>query len=226
MPHVQTEQQNHSDVINIDYLVTAQCSAGKPWVLAFMWMPLDIKTPIQSLLRIKCKVRMKYSCHERVLLWQRYSPMAVLSTSRTISPDTRRKMLRNGLRSPTKISRCCAAGRASVGCVKPSLIYGGTTTPTYRTQRIHYKSPGAKHQAVFGCTRGTCTIVTDWCISYVVWKVMPILSVKPRITNYKLQSVEWPPLPLNPLFGWKKKKASSKICWTGGYNDRHNVCAL
>lgn len=28
------------EVHSIDHLVTAQCSAGKPWVLAFIWMLL------------------------------------------------------------------------------------------------------------------------------------------------------------------------------------------
>lgn len=31
-----------SDVSNIDHLIPMRCSAGKPWVLAFMWMPLDM----------------------------------------------------------------------------------------------------------------------------------------------------------------------------------------
>ena len=29
------------DMNNIDHVIIMQCSAGKPWVLAFMWMPLD-----------------------------------------------------------------------------------------------------------------------------------------------------------------------------------------
>ena len=33
------------DVNNTDHLITTQCSAGKPWVLAFMWMPLDTHHP-------------------------------------------------------------------------------------------------------------------------------------------------------------------------------------
>lgn len=38
------------EVIKIDHLFTMQCSAGKPWLLAFMWMlpVLPILTPLQT----------------------------------------------------------------------------------------------------------------------------------------------------------------------------------
>ena len=37
------------DMNNIDHLITMQCYAGKPWVLVFMWMPLDMHQPSEHL---------------------------------------------------------------------------------------------------------------------------------------------------------------------------------
>ena len=33
------------EVINTDHLITLQCVTGKPWILAFMWMPLHTHHP-------------------------------------------------------------------------------------------------------------------------------------------------------------------------------------
>lgn len=33
------------EVNKIDQIITVQCSAGKPWVLAFVWKPLDMHNP-------------------------------------------------------------------------------------------------------------------------------------------------------------------------------------
>ncbi|KAJ8260952.1 hypothetical protein COCON_G00166750 [Conger conger] len=60
-----------------------QCSAGKPWALAFMWM-LPTKTLLQT----------KYTPS-----WQRYSLMAVASFNRIMCPSTLQKLFRNGLRN-------------------------------------------------------------------------------------------------------------------------------
>ena len=43
-----TLQPLRAHVSNTDHLITMQCSAGKPWVLAFMWMPLDMHHTSQN----------------------------------------------------------------------------------------------------------------------------------------------------------------------------------
>lgn len=39
------------EINNTDHFVTMQCSARKPWVLAFIWMPLDMHHPFKHCCR-------------------------------------------------------------------------------------------------------------------------------------------------------------------------------
>ena len=44
-PRTTTLKPSTGDETNIDHLISMQCSAWKPWLLAFMWMPLDMNHP-------------------------------------------------------------------------------------------------------------------------------------------------------------------------------------
>ena len=83
------QQQLTSDVINIDHLFIMQCSAGKPWVPALMWMPLDQHTPP------------KHGCGPST------PPHGNSPTSGTIRPNTPKKLLRNSLRTTRHKTRSC-----------------------------------------------------------------------------------------------------------------------
>ena len=124
-----------ADRNNFDHLITMRCSAGKPWMLAFMWMPLDTYHPSKH-----CT-----DPHHNNTSWWQWPP------SRTMFPDTLHTLLRSrsrttikcpwcrpGLQIPqipiwSSICKTCWAG----------LIHGGPTPQTYRSQMIHYKTPDA-----------------------------------------------------------------------------------
>ena len=42
------------EVNNIDHIITVQCSAGKPRVLAFLWKPLDMHNPTKHCSSAPC----------------------------------------------------------------------------------------------------------------------------------------------------------------------------
>ena len=74
------------DVNETPHLVELQCSAGKPWVPAFMWKPLDTHRP---------------------LLWTKYTHSQWGSdgsapSNRMMHPDTLQKLLKNTLWNTTK----------------------------------------------------------------------------------------------------------------------------
>ena len=108
---------------NIDHLITMWCSAGKPWVLAFMWMPLDTHHPSKHCCGLST------TPHHNNTIWWQWPP------SRTMCPDTLHTLLRNSSRNIIKCPRCWPGLQ---------IPHGGLTLQHTGPRGSTIKRPGAR----------------------------------------------------------------------------------
>ena len=123
------------NVSNTDHLITMQCSAGKPWVLRFMWMPLDMHHTSQN----RCTPSTTPHGNDTPLMaaapqqdnapthYKNCSGMAWGAQQKARGVDLANKFTRS------------QSNWASVGRGETSPIPGN------RTQWIRYKRPSARH---------------------------------------------------------------------------------
>ena len=148
-----------------------QSSAGKPWVLAFIWIPLDKHYPSTA------------PDSNGTPRWQ-WPP------SRTMHPDTPQKLLRKNTTKTARhlpglwipqvqiwLSICGKCAGTSLRPHPPQYTgpKGSTTNVpvpdiTGHPQRSY--DHALTGQSCFGCTRGTCTILSRWlecCVCAVLF---------------------------------------------------------
>lgn len=128
-----------SQVNNNDDLITTQRSAMRPWVLAFMWMTLDMNHPLKHC----CKPGTRPLV--AVVLPDGSGP-----PSRAVCPTAPQELLRNGLQNITKSSRHWPGLQTSQvpmqSCIYGTiLIHGGPISQPTNLKGSAVQRSGDRH---------------------------------------------------------------------------------
>ena len=129
------------DMNNIDHLFTMQCSAEKPWVLAFTWTSFDMNHPSKH-----CCGPSTPPHHSNIAQWQWPHPQQDNLPWHTT--NTAQEQLEEHSNRPKVLTG--PPNSPDLNLIEhPNMCWSRSDTwrphpQTYRTQRIHYKSSGAR----------------------------------------------------------------------------------